>query len=56
MKKILKIAAICIVSIIAAAVIALAVLYFAKPDLVKAVYKGLTVSENDIQADIEKKR
>lgn len=54
MKKILKIAAICIVSIIAAAVIALTVLYFAKPELVKAVYKGLTASENDIQADIEK--
>lgn len=54
MKKVLKIAAICIFSIIAAIVIAFAVLYFAKPDLVKAVYKGLTASGDDIQADIEK--
>lgn len=54
MKKVLKIAAICIVSIIAVMVIAFAVLYLAKPDLVKAVYKGLTASGDDIQADIEK--
>ncbi len=54
MKKVLKIAAICIVSIIAVMIIAFAVLYLAKPDLVKAVYKGLTASGDDIQADIEK--
>ena len=51
MKRSVKIAAIVFASVIAVVLVAIGVLYFAKPGLLTAVYRGLILSQEDIERE-----